>query len=126
MTPDWVGHLGLLEYASAAVAAVLLYLAFSWWGLISFGILYLCGIFAGLGGLVIKLMPHAWNLAKIEKHLEECRLTEALGRPLPYGASTDLGESLHLGFLANDLREEFIAGRVSVESVAAGYLPKSA
>lgn len=123
MTPDWIGSIGLLEYALAAIAAVLLYLAFPWWALLAFGVLYLGGLFAGLAGLVIPIMPHAWNLVAIDKHLEHCRLAGALGKRLPHGATTDTSESLNLGNLADELRQEFSAGKVSVESIAAGYLP---
>lgn len=122
MTPNWIGHLALLEYLLALIAAVLFYLAFSWWGVIGFGIVYLLGLFASLGGLLIPIMPHSWNLTAIEKHLENCRVSNALGQRLPTGATADLSESWHLSLLAGELREEFAAGRMSVERIAAGYV----
>jgi hypothetical protein len=123
MTPEWIGHCALLEYTLAAVAAVQLYLAFQWWVLLALGVLYLGGMLAGLVGPVVPLMPHAWNLAVIGRHLNHCRLAAAIGERLPNGA-TDMIESLYLGELADGLREEFAIGKVSVERVAAGYLPK--
>lgn len=121
MSPDWVGHVALFEYVLAVVAATLIYFAFSWWILIGFGVAYL-GLFAGIGVAFIPLMPHSWNLASIEKHLNSVCLSSALGQRLPIGATTDVSELLSLTSLVGDLREDLLAGKVSVESIAAGYI----
>lgn len=122
MMPDWVGAVGLLERLFAIIAAVLLYFAFSWWGVIGFALLYLLGLFAGIGGVFIPIVPYSWYLASIEKHLDSSRLKLLTEQRLPTGATLDLVESMDLSRLAQDLAEDSATGKISVEAVAAGRI----
>ena len=121
MTPDLVGALKLLEWVFGVAAFVLLLFGFSWWVVLILGVLYLSGIFAGIGALIFKVMPHSWNLAVIEKHLYDVRQSHYVGGYLLRGAAS-ADESLELNLLATELREEFEAGRASVERCAYGIV----
>jgi hypothetical protein len=125
MTPDWIGRLTLLEWFCALVAVVTLFIGFRWWALGCFGVLYLLGIFAGFVGLIIPLMPYAWNLNAVLKHLERSRMSLMLGKQLPSGATTDITESFQLSHLAETLREAFGDGKMSVERCATGLLEEA-
>jgi hypothetical protein len=122
MMPDWVGAVVVLEKLAAAIAAVLLYLAYSWWGVVVFAILYLPGIFAGVGGVFIPFLPYSWYLRSIERHLEKCRIKLVTEQLLPAGATVDLIESMDLGRVVQELAEGAATGTSSVEAIAAGRI----
>jgi hypothetical protein len=122
MTPFWIVPVALLEKLMAVTAAVLLYVAYAWWGVIGFGLLYLMGIFAGIGGVFIPIMPYPFYLASIEKYLESSRLKLVTGQRLPAGATVDIVESMALSHLANGLAEDSANGKTSVEAIAAGRI----
>jgi hypothetical protein len=94
MMPDWIGRVVLLERLSAAIAVVLLYFAYSWWGVLSFGVVYFLGLFAGIGGVFIPIMPYSWNLKSLERRLEQSHLKLVKGARQPLGATDDLLESM--------------------------------
>lgn len=122
LMPDWVGTAALLEKAMAIIAAILLYFAFASWAVAAFAISYLLGLFAGIGGVFIPLMPYAWYLASIEKHLESSRLKLVAGQRLPTGATIDVVESMDLSRLTRELADESTTGKLSVEAIAAGRI----
>jgi hypothetical protein len=120
MMPDWVGPVGLLGNLATGLAAVLLYFAFSWWGVIGIALVYMLG--PAIGGIYIPIMPYAWCLASIEEHLKSSQLKLMTGQRLPIGAMTDLSESLQLSTLVHDLVMDSANGKRNVEAIAAGRI----
>ena len=118
MNHSRLGYLEVFRIAFGAVAVVLRYLEFSWWGPAVF--LFLNQIGVGVTAPSLPLMPYTWNLMQIENFLRRCHTAVVMGEPVPEDAWIGSEESFKLQRLADRLSHDYSRGSVSISRISLG------